>query len=129
MIPCLNVPINDGAEKSMDYKPPLDVMPDSGEGRIELLSTLLLFHGALHHLDSDCTLLLLICVCSTPRVRRSAPPKRCSSSWCPPALSARHPIRASADPYREYRQAAPVPARGAQSGPRLSRPIRHRRHR
>jgi len=47
MIPCLNVSINDAAEESMDDQPALDVMPDSDEGRIELLSTLFIFHGAL----------------------------------------------------------------------------------
>jgi len=47
MIGRLEVPIGDAAEKSMNHQPALDVMPDPGEGRIELLPTLFMFHGAL----------------------------------------------------------------------------------
>jgi hypothetical protein len=47
MIGGLNVSINDAAEESMDHEPALDVVPDPGKGRIELLSTLFIFHSAL----------------------------------------------------------------------------------
>jgi len=47
MIRGFNVPINDAAEESMDHKPALNIVPDPGEGRIELLPTLFMFHGAL----------------------------------------------------------------------------------
>src|SRR5580704_9492584 len=47
MILSLNVSISDAAEESVDYKPALDVMPDPGQGRIKLLSALLICHGHL----------------------------------------------------------------------------------
>ncbi|MEO7208252.1 MAG: hypothetical protein ABI145_16065 [Steroidobacteraceae bacterium] len=54
MIGCLDVSVCDASEKAMLHKPTLDFVPDPGKGRIELLSTLLLFHGHLiAKLDSD----------------------------------------------------------------------------
>jgi hypothetical protein len=50
MICCLNVSVSDAAKKAMLHKPPLDFVPDPGKARIELLSTLLLFHGTPHRL-------------------------------------------------------------------------------
>jgi len=47
MILSLNVSISDAAEESVDYEPALDVMPDPGQGRIKLLSALLIYHGHL----------------------------------------------------------------------------------
>jgi inward rectifier potassium channel len=69
MICGLNVAVSDSAEKSVDDKPALNVMPDPGEGRIELFSKLFLVHGAPHHLLHllRLTLLLLVFVCSSAR--------------------------------------------------------------
>jgi hypothetical protein len=50
MVRCLNVFVGDAAEKAMLHEPALDFVPDPGKARIELLSALLVFHGAPRHL-------------------------------------------------------------------------------
>jgi len=50
MIPCLNVCVSDATEKAVQYEAALDLVPDPGKARIELLSTLPLFHRAPQHL-------------------------------------------------------------------------------